>query len=349
MGHLRNSMKPIVAIASIFLCVLLSSCGGSSGGGRAKPSGGSEETLDVYNFELSNLNSNPLAFYYPAYSKNVWVRESTSGLFEGTYTPDTGAYTINSLSMLSINTDFWDSPSNTFSVQVREPLKSSDGGFPDEGKLLILDNGANKITVSFSPRGVSIDHDNSSPASLSWNDFGNLLASQADTWKQQAALSWAVIELITQQIDLAMDSILTIKDKKDDIKQATDHKLTIPCDLFTGKEKSIRALQWIDTSGNKVIGTGDDFQLTFVDCWENNPDNKVDLLLFGLVSLNSFIEENETDNGRTLLTRTGGQLSFDGLTISQTVEYPAGTFTIDTTRTRILNGGFTLTFSEPTP
>ncbi len=151
-----NSMKPVVAVASIFLCVLMSSCGGSStGGGGAKPISGSEETLDVYNFELSNLGSKPLAIYYPAYSKNVEVRESTSGLFDGTYTPDTGAYTINSLSMLSISTDFWDSPSNTFSVQVREPIKSTNGGFPDEGKLLILDNGANKITVSFSSRGVN--------------------------------------------------------------------------------------------------------------------------------------------------------------------------------------------------
>ena len=142
MGHVRNSVKPVAAIASLFLCILLSSCGGSSTGGGAKPSGTSEETLDVYNFELSNLGSNALGVYYTAYAKSVVISEGVSGIFTGSFTPKTGAYIINYLSTLAISTTLWDDPSNTIFIQVKEAVKSSGNEFPEEGKIFIIDNGA---------------------------------------------------------------------------------------------------------------------------------------------------------------------------------------------------------------
>ena len=349
MGHLQNAMKPVVAIASIFLCVvLLSSCGGSStGGGGAKPSGGSEETLDVYNFELSYLNSNPLGVYYTAYAKSVEIREGTSGIFTGTYTPKTGAYTINYLSMLNISTTLWDDLSNTFTIQVKEAVKSSGNEFPDEGKILIIDKGANLITMTLSSKGVSLIHNYDTPLFIPWNDFAKLISSP-DTWKQQAALALSVITLVSSQIDLAMDSVITINDNKDTISKSADHKQTIPCDALSGTDQSIRSLQWRDTNGNKILGTGDDFLLTFGNCWENDPKTKVDSLLFGPVHLTNYIEETKTVNNTLLLTKTGFSIEYDGLTVSETVENPSGTFTIDTSRTRILDGGFSITFSEPT-
>jgi hypothetical protein len=48
-----------------------------------------------------------------------------------------------------------------------------------------------------------------------------------------------------------------------------------------------------------------------------------------------------------LLTKTGFGVAYDGLTISETVESPSGTFTVDPARTRILDGGFSLTLCEP--
>ena len=350
MGHMRNSMKPAVAVASIFLCILLSSCGGSStGGGKAKPSGGSEETLDVYNFELSNLNSNAFGVYYTAYAKSVEIREGASGLFTGTYTPKTGAYTINYPSMLNISTTLWDDLSNAFSIQVTEAVKSSGNEFPDEGKLMIIDKGANLITMTLSSKGVSIIHHYDTPLSLSWNDFEKLIGSQAETWKQQAALAWSVIALASSQIDLAMDSVITIKDKKDTIKQAADHKLAIPCDALSGTDQGIRSLQWRDTNGNNILGAGDDFLLTFGNCWENDPKTKVDTLLFGPVHLKNYLEEMKTVNNALLLTKTGFSIEYDGLTVSETVENPSGAFTIDPARTIIIDGGFSITLSEPTP
>ncbi len=350
MGHLQNSMKPVIAVVSIFLCVLLSYCGGNStGGGGAKPSSTSEDTLDVYNFELSNLGSNTLGIYYTAYAKSVVISEGVSGIYTGTYTPKTGAYAINYLSMLNISTTLWDDLSNTFSVQVKEAVKSSGNEFPNEGKLLIIDKGANLITMTFSSTGVSIIHNYDAPLSLSWNAFEKLIGSQTETWKQQAALAWSVMALTASQIDLAMDSVITIKENKESIKQATDHKQTIACDALSGTDQGIRSLQWKDTNGNKILGTGDDFLLTFGNCWENDPQFKVDKLLFGPVHLTNYIEETKTVNNTVLLTKTGFSFEYDGLTISETEENPAGTFTIDTSRTRILDGGFTITLSEPTP
>jgi hypothetical protein len=348
MDHVRNSMKPVVAVASVFLCILLSFCGGSNTGGATKP-GTSEETLDVYNYELSNLGSNALGVYYTAYAKNVVISEGVSGIFTGSFTPKTGAYTINYLSMLDITTSLWDDPSNTFSIQVKEAVKSSGNEFPDEGKILIIDKGLNLITMTFSPKGVSIIHNYDSPVSLSWTDFEKLIGSQAETWKQQAALAWSIMALVSSQVDLAMDSVITIKENKVTIKQAADHKLTIPCDALLGTDQSIRSLQWKDTSGNNILGSGDGFLLTFGNCWENNPKTKVDTLLFGPVHLTDYIEETKTVNNTLLLTKTGFSIEYDGLTISETVEKPSGHYTIDPALTRILDGGFSITLSEPTP
>ena len=57
----------------------------------------------------------------------------------------------------------------------------------------------------------------------------------------------------------------------------------------------------------------------------------------------------KTVNTTQILTKTGFTIEYDGLIVSETVENPSGTFTIDTTRTRILDGGFTITLSAPTP
>jgi hypothetical protein len=349
MDHVRNSMKPVVAVASIFLCILLSFCGGSNTGGAAKPSGTSEETLDVYNFELSNLGSNALGVYYTAYAKSVVISEGVSGIFTGSFTPKTGAYTINYLSMLDISTTLWDDPSNTFSIQVTKAVKSSGNEFPEEGTIMIIDKGANLVTMTLSSNGVKIIRNTDTTISLSWNDFEKLIGSQAETWKQQAALAWSVMALVSSQVDLAMDSVITIKENKVTINQAADHKLTIPCDTLSGTDQSIRSLQWKDTSGNNILGSGDGFLLTFGNCWENDPKTKVDTMLFGPVHLTNYIEETKTVNNTLLLTKTGFSIEYDGLTISETVEKPSGTYTIDPTLTRILDGGFSITLSEPTP
>ena len=203
--------------------------------------------------------------------------------------------------------------------------------------------------MTLSSKGVSIIHNSDTPVSLSWNDFEKLIGSQAETWKQQAALTWSVMSLVTSQIDLTMDSVITIKENKDAIKQASDHKQTIPCDALSGTDQGIRSLQWKDTNGNKILGTGDDFLLIFGNCWENDPKTKVDSLLFGPVHLTNYIEETKTVNNTLLLTKTGFSIEYDGLTVSETVENPQATFPIDTSRTRILDGGFSITLSEPTP
>jgi hypothetical protein len=55
----------------------MSYCGGSTGGG-SKNTSGAEETLDIYSFELKDLNSNPFTIFY---KKN----RDTRGLFRPIY------------------------------------------------------------------------------------------------------------------------------------------------------------------------------------------------------------------------------------------------------------------------
>lgn len=349
MGHLRNSMKPFAAIACLFLVIVMSSCSDSGGGSGPKPDGGSEEMLDVYSFELTDLNTNSLGVYYTAFAKSVLIGEGASGIFTGSYTPKTGAYAINYLSMLSISTTLWDDLSNSLSIQIKEAIKSSGNEYPDEGKVLIIDKSANLITMTVSSKGVSVVYNYDSPVSISWSDFEKLIGSQADTYKQQAALAWTAIELIMSQVDLSMDALTTILENKATITASADHKLTMNCDTLSGSDQSIRSMQWKDTSGNRVLGPGDDFLLTFGNCWVNNSKTKVDNLLFGPVYLNKYVEETKTVNNTQIITRTGFSVDYDGLTASQTVENPAGTFTIDPDRTKILDGGFTIRLYEPTP
>jgi len=330
----------------MMLCVLIVSCSnGGSGGGNATPA---EERLDVYDFDLSNLNSDPLQIYYTSLKETVYVKEGSTGLFDGTYTPATGAYTINELSTLNISATLWDDLSNGLFVEVKEAVSSTGGQYPDEGVLRIIDKGANLITITLSSKSVVLAHNTDAPVSLSWNAFGDLVgAESAETWKQQASLAWSVMALFVSQIDMSMDCTVTIQDKKQTISASPEHKLTIACDELTGQGKGIRSLQWKDTRSNGEIGPGDEFLLTLGSCWVNDLNSKVDALLFGPVHLLKYVEEKEKSGNTLVLTKTGFTISYDSLTMTRTVENSSGTPTIDTEGSIILYGGFTLLFSDP--
>jgi hypothetical protein len=177
----------------------------------------------------------------------------------------------------------------------------------------------------------------------------------------------SIINLVLTQMVASMDSILTIESNKSTIEQTQTYTQT--GDAFSKNthpgsppggipDQGDRTLQWVDTNGDKKAGPGDSFEWTYNWYWENDPSNSLDTLLFGSVHLDGFVEEIDTLNGVDTLSSAGfvpdqtnkkpGGVVYDSFIIFETQEDPAGVFTIITSKTKTLNGGFSISFSEQT-
>jgi hypothetical protein len=375
MGRLGKVENLPGTIAVIFVCILLTSCGGGGGGSKGNTStGGAEQTPVVYTYDLNVLDDNTFTITYNIGSKPVDVSLGTLVPLSGTYETDTGTYTLNP-SLLNVTTNLWSTSSQTqtYTIQVTSAIECVGGIITSQGefKVIEIDSGATPSTVTVTVKdsnGVNISLNTESPVYFTWSDLDDLLGSDtAPTWQQQASLAASVINLILSQMVFSMDSILFIESNKETLAQ--NQTITTMGDAFSKNthpgsppggipDQGYSTLKWDDTNGDKAVGPGDDFELTYLWYWENDPSNTVDKLLFGSVSLDGFVEQDTTNNGNDVLTNTGfmpdqtnnkpGGVVYDNFYIYETIENPLGVFNINDAKTKTLNGGFSISFSEQT-
>jgi len=132
------------------------------------------------------------------------------------------------------------------------------------------------------------------------------------------------------------------------------------CDsLFSDTEQdpldpeSARELSWTDTDGSGLIDTGDRFQWTFVQCWEEDPGDLVSDLVDGIVMLSGYVIEREQEDSRRVITGFGfvagpeesAGVLYDDFTWMKAERVSSGSFAFDTDRSFTISGGFDLTFS----
>ena len=371
MGHLYNVVRLTGTVAVIFVCVISASCGGSGSHGSSS-NGGPEQTPDGVYIDLNVLDDNTFTITYNLGLKPVDVSLGTLVPLSGTYEPDSGTYTLNP-SLLNVTTKLWSTSSQTYTIQVTSAIVCVGGIITSQGefKVIGIDSGATASTVTVTVKdsnGVNVSNNTESPVYFTWSDLDDLLGSDtAQTWQQQASLAASVINLILSQMVFSMDSILFIESNKDTLVQ--NKTITTMGDAFSKNthpgsppggipDQGYSTLQWDDTNGDKEVGPGDDFELTYLWYWENDPNNTVDKLLFGSVSLDGFVEQNTTNNGNDVLTNTGfmpdqtnnkpGGVVYDNFYIYETIENPPGVFNINDAKTKTLNGGFWISFSEQT-
>lgn len=374
MGHLQNAMKPVVAIASIFLCVvLLSSCGGSSTGGGG--AGGSEEvqTPDVLNIGLSILQDNPLTITSIVGTDDVTSNIGSLGPIKGTYEVKTGLCTLTDKNnaLIFVTTDLWEVPQGSLTIQITTPYETTNNGTPDAGSLQIITGSDTiAIVVTKSPHpGVNLSLNNGAAEFLTWDNFRSLLGSAgAPLWQQQASLSSFIMDTILSQFFFSYDSITSIESNDTELEKSLTKSIEIPCDAFSKNtppgnppagipDMGLMTLLWTDSKADHQVGPRDDFSWTFANCWENDPASKVDTLKVGSVRLLGFVENTMKLNGKDVFTSLGfipsadnkpGGIIYNDLNIYETRENSPGVFTIDAASRMVLNGGFSIILTEPT-
>ena len=286
----------------------------------------------------------------------------------GAYEPKTGSYTLNPC-LLNVTNDIWKAPSSSFTIQVTSPIKSIGGVVTSQGEFKVVEiGGSSTSTVTVTVRdssGVNVSHNGETALFYTWKQLDDLLgADGAPTWVQQASLAASIMDLVATQMVMSMDTILTIEDSRAALEK--DKTLAIPGDAFSKNahpgsppgnvpDQGQRTLAWTDTSGDKKIGPADDFSWSCLWYWDNDPTSAIDSLIFGTINLKGFQEAKTTTGKDTLLTSAGfapdaakgkaGGVIYDDFNMFETLESPAGTFTINTAKAKTLNGGFSISFA----
>lgn len=348
-----KGMKPFWLVLSVGL---LSSCGGSGGGGDG------DAVVDIpdlpptilssYNFEIGGVQ--------PGTDMTVDV----GGQLEvGVDFGDTLRGSVNLLVNSPTNVSFLDfvtDAGSTMSVTVTDTQKTLNGTFtinvtsdvmsglddePTSGAFEVVT--ANDVaTVTFNPFGVELSLNGAEPISLSWEAYEDLLDDdQAETWQRLASLAAGTFAFV-------FDRMFEIADLLDEL-ELTESATPIVnlCDEFPGMPPEGVLLQ-----GEHVLtrlGSGEDltpgdvFDWTFTNCWFASSSAMIDNFL----QMQNYIEVIDSSNTLTRIgfgpdnNMSGGVLYFD-FSIAETREN-AGVYTIDPAETIEVNGGFSMVFTQP--
>jgi hypothetical protein len=357
-------------ILSIALCLslLLVSCGGGGGGGNdnnGKDGGsgeGSNQTLAAYDFVLSLPADNPLEIGSKLGSETVTARlEPLAGPISGSYNMNTESISLNGGPILKISTDIWAGNEGILSINVNAPIVSSGPDNPVQAELGIaagVSPNITFITLSASADKVTISQAGGS-VNLTWDEFENILSTNAPTWQQQASLAYFIVNFILSQAEFSINTISLIE--KNDAALQKNKSMITQGDDFAGSPPQGHAalgntlMEWIDRTGGE-LGPGDSFNLTFSDFWSNDTTDTISTIYDGTARFVGFLEN--MDESRDIITSIGfvpnpgepGGVYFDeGFTIYEVEENPSGIFTIDDTATITVKGGYSIMFVESKP
>ncbi len=367
-NFLYSLRRLFILSISLFLSLLLVSCGGGGGGGSNDGGGdggtgeGGNQTLAAYDFVLSLLADKPLEIGSRLGSETVTARlETLAGPLTGTYDMDTEAITLNGGPLLRVTTDIWPGNEGILSINVNAPIVFSgtdDHAQAEIGIAVGVTPNITFITITSSAGNVNLRQGDTS-VNLTWDQFENLLGTGAPTWQQQAALAYFTVDFIFSQIDFTISTISLIE-KNDSILQK-DKTMITKGDTFPGSPPAGHAaqgthlLEWID-SGDGDLGPSDSFAVTFSDFWTNETDDDISTIFQGKVSFIGFLED--MDESRDVVTAIGfvpnpgeaGGVFFDeGFTLYEVEENPSGIFTIDDAATITIKGGYSIMFVESEP
>ena len=333
---------------------LLSGCGGSDGGGETvvdipdlPPT-----ILSIYNFEIGGVQAGTDMTVLVGGQLQVSV--DLGDTLRGSVNLQ-----VNSPTDVSF-LDFVTDAGSTMTVTVAGTEKSLDGEFtinvtsevlagladePTSGAFEVV-TATETTTVAIVPFGVELSLNGAAPIALSWEDYDNLLDdAQAETWQRRASLAGGTFGFI-------FDRMFEIADLLDGLEQTeSPTPIVTTCDEFPGTPPVGVLLQGEHVltrlGSGEDLAPGDIFDWTFTNCWFESSDSLIDNFL----QMQNYIEV--IDAGNTLArigfgpdnNISGGVLYFDW-TVAETVENQ-GVYTIDPEDEIVINGGFSMLFTQP--
>ena len=369
-----------VIFSAAVVCGVIS-CGG---GGGEDTVDDDIRILDEYQYSLVTLSNTIYAGFTrsegtTAYAHSISIFFPGDGL-SGTYNHVSGTLTLtDESSSINVNTDLGLDPLlGSFTIIVTQTFTLPDDGFPTSGEMEIGSLAGDVITARFNSNaggagvpGMDIlyDDDNEDPSNTvigpigySWSDFEELFGSDAaETFEQKASLSFNLIDFVFEQMDYVLEAFGMIDDNEEILQ--TVNPVTTMCDAFSGNvppitmrpegvpDQGTMDFQWIDVLGGETtgeVGPGDDFIMSFSDCWVNDHGDEYDDLIDGNLEFTGYIDVVEVVDDVETLTMIGfEEIAFDKLELSETYENPPGTATLEEDTTVTMDGTFGLWFFAP--
>ena len=338
-------------------------CSGSGDGGIAPipdPGPGPVTVLDVYEYTIADLTgvATPLSVSFSEGAAAFQVQLILGNSLRGTVNTVTDAFTLDSSSSFTVNSDLGDPLLGTFDVNVTVTLDLPADSVPAAGEWQVVFppvNPSETITVTVVTgflEGAELSLNGGAQLFFTWEELEDLLGdAAAPDWQQRAALSALVAEFMLGQADEVIEILALIDDPLE-----INNPLIVMCDAFPGTpppgvlNQGMFELTWL---GSGEIMPGDSFDWNFTDCWFTDPGDN-DELINGGVDLLGY---NEVVDASNTLTRIGfetvgqilGGVIYDNLTVAETEESSPGIFTIVPSGTITIIGGFSIVFAEPAP
>lgn len=332
----------------IFCLFILISC--SRGDSDDAPVAVGDNVLDAESltFGLGIIEDDPLEITIERPSKKYTATLETVNEMTGTYDFSARTWTLNAYPTLNVTSQY--ALSDSFILQIIDPLKVAETGYPASGRMKILSRRLGTISIVFGgSQDLNIRLDSGNDVPVAWSGLMDLLGStESPDWQKEAALACCLIHYLITETDCVLDTIFLIEQNGDSI--TNKGSLTFAGDEFPDAppagvpEKGSSLLSFTDLSGDSKAGPGDDFTWTYYNLW----DASSGMLFVGTVYLVNYLRNVETTGGAGDITSVGfppsegGGVVYDYVTrhkigsgSPRIVEY-----------TITLNGGFTVVFEK---
>lgn len=293
-------------------------------------------------------------YQYQFFTNDLTVQAGTGTLsinfnnFAGSYNSGTDAFSVDQSSRIDA-TGTGTFPS--FIATVTQALQLPSDANPTAGQFEVT-VGADKITVTVdnSIPGVKVELDTGNNGNIDdtqnipWTDFKDDNTA-IPLYARQAALVFGSGKFIIEQIDL----VLAAGDVIDlnEFSFLENVAFPVPCDPFSPltpppgvSNQGDSTFTWSDSVDDNEINSGDDFQVVFNQCWDDDSSDSEDLLINGTVNLND-ISISGTDDNCRLVGFGFDDVQYVNLILSDTIT-SGGTVTIDSDTT--VNGSFSINF-----
>ncbi len=329
----------------------------------------SAEMLDSYDFVMTIQGGEPYLTLVQPIGENertLVVTNRGGGSFTGVYDPAAGEVVFNGGSTFILTTtNYWgDTTLESFPILVEEDivfledLPGAQDNFPVEGSFS-LRYVVNTVVVDFVSEdeapGVSMRRNDEDPVFYSFDELDDLLDENVMVWRQKVGLAYYVLEFLAEQSIFAARTGDVIVGRAAGLEE--NGSITFTCSTFPpdAVPDPSRTLTWLDTDESGGIGSGDAFRWDFVSCWTDEAGTLIDDLMHGQVDLQGYVQDVEQRDGMDVLTRFGFEPEVQttaGVTYTDVVqteieEETPGTLSIDPKRTYVVNGGYSILFSEP--
>ena len=350
-------MDGIKASWLVVSAVVLAGCGGGSsgggGGGRdVDPPDPPVTILPAYNFEIGGVQA------------GMDMTIDVGGQFDvGIDLGDTlrGSVNLQVNSETDVNfLDFVTDAGSTMTVSVAGSETDLDGEFtinvtsdasaglgdePTSGAIEIV-TAADVSTVTFLANGVELSLNGGAAISLGWEAYDDLLEDeQAETWLRRASLAGGALAFVFER----MFEIAEILDELD----ATESGVPIvnACDAFPGTPPAGVLVQgehvFTRLGSGEDLAPGDVFDWTFTNCWFADSE----MLIDNFIQMQNYIEVVDASNTLTRIgfgpeNNIGGGVLYFDWTVADTEENQ-GVYTIDPDDRVVINGGFSMLFTQP--